>query len=93
MLKYTHPSVPKDRRIVVNDVYDLEFLKTIYTMERIKIFFSPVDFEWDELEVKVKVKSEVKDKNIVLEKEEVVEIKKSDNTKTQYNNYPFNKKQ
>ena len=52
MLKYTHPAAPKDRRIVVNDVYDLEFLKTIYTMERIEIFFTPIDFKFEDLNLK-----------------------------------------
>jgi hypothetical protein len=50
LLKYTHPAVPKDRLIKVNDVYDLEFLKEIYNIKKIKILFTPIDFEWGELE-------------------------------------------
>jgi len=53
MLKYIHPAVPNDKRIKVNDAYDLEFLKTIYSMELIKVLFTPISFEWETLEKKV----------------------------------------
>lgn len=92
MLKYTHPAVPKDKRIVVNDAYDLEFLKTIYTIELIKVLFTPIGFTWEEMDVK----SEGKDKSVVLEQKVNVEVEKSNSdkvNKTQYNNYSFiNKK-
>jgi len=87
MLKYTHPAAPKDRRIVVNDVYDLEFLKTIYTMERIEIFFTPIDFKFEDLNLK----EEVKESSIVLNKSEDF-VKSDKDYKTQYNNYPLSNK-
>jgi len=87
ILKYAHPAVPKDKRIKVNDNYDLEFLKNIYTMELIKVFFTPVGFEWKDLEVKDKIY--IEEKSIVPDKE----IKNSDdkNSKVQYNNFSYKK--
>jgi hypothetical protein len=52
LLKYNHPSATK---YSLNKTYELEELKRELSLEKIKILFQPVNFEWKDLEVKKKV--------------------------------------
>jgi hypothetical protein len=49
LLKYTHPAATKWE---VNKVYNLEELKSELSDEMIKVLFEPVNFQWQDLEVK-----------------------------------------
>lgn len=48
-LEWTHPAVPF-HGLKMYKGYDLEYLKELFTMDQIRIFFKPIDFEWEELE-------------------------------------------
>lgn len=59
LLKYTHPAITN---YDVNKNYLLEELKKDLSFEKIKLLFTPVNFNWDE-ENKLK-----KNKKVVIEK-------------------------
>jgi len=52
LLKYSHPAVTK---YDLKKSYTLDELQAELDLERIKILFQPVNFEWKDLEVKKKV--------------------------------------
>lgn len=52
ILKYTHPSA---NNYSITEVYGLEDLQQELDLEMIKVLFSPVNFEWSDLENKKKV--------------------------------------
>jgi hypothetical protein len=52
LLKYNHASATK---YSLNKTYELEELKKELSLEKIKILFQPINFEWKDLEVKKKV--------------------------------------
>ena len=52
LLKYNHPAVTK---YDLKKSYTLDELQAELDLERIKILFQPVNFEWKDLEVKKKV--------------------------------------
>ena len=51
MVTYTHPASPENG-IKVGVKYELDFVKNIFALDKIKVLFSPVNFNWKELEPK-----------------------------------------
>jgi hypothetical protein len=48
-LKYNHPSAMK---YSISQTYNLEELKKELSLDKIKVLFEPIDFEWTDLEPK-----------------------------------------
>jgi hypothetical protein len=46
-LKYSHPAITK---FDLNKFYSLNELKQQLSLEQIKMFFTPIDFTWEQLE-------------------------------------------
>lgn len=56
-LIYTHPAVAPIG-IESNKVYSLKLLEKRFTLEEIKCFFTPDNFEWEKQSPKIKIEKE-----------------------------------